>query len=501
MTLNKLYFLFAIILFQSNIVFAQTETNEIHNYFEKLHYFNQFNGNYIVAKNEIIICEKSLGFGDLDKNTTLNKNAQFPIASISKTFTATAILLLKQKNKLKLDDVVQKYLPTFPYSNITIRHLLSNTSGLVDYYNIFDSIMLNFPNKLITNSDIIPAFNQYKIPLSFSPGERFQYNNINFCIAALIIEKVSGLSYGEYLKQYIFHPAKMKNSIVPENKNLMLTNQVECYSFPSLYSMSLQNVRTISKNFKIEERNNFYGNGGIVSTTIDLYKFDQALYNGTIIGKQELEEAFTPMILNNGKTATYQLDEKQVTYGLGWEIYTDEKNGKVVFHDGSLTGLTSILMRNISKQQTIILLENTGSNSVFSASNAILNILNQQSYKAVNQNFTRLYGSTVVNIGISEAKTLLTKFLYNPEMYNVTEREINRLGYELLRKNKKIEAVETFNTITKLFPNSWNAFDSYGEALLLNNQKEEAIKMYQKSIELNPDNENGKKILLKISNN
>jgi tetratricopeptide (TPR) repeat protein len=112
-----------------------------------------------------------------------------------------------------------------------------------------------------------------------------------------------------------------------------------------------------------------------------------------------------------------------------------------------------------------------------------------------------LYGSTVVNIGISEAKTLLTKFLYNPEMYNVTEREINRLGYELLRKNKKIEAVETFNTITKLFPNSWNAFDSYGEALLLNNQKEEAIKMYQKSIELNPDNENGKKILLKISNN
>ena len=159
-------------------------------------------------------------------------------------------------------------------------------------------------------------------------------------------------------------------------------------------------------------------------------------------------------------------------------MYTDEKNGKVVFHDGSLTGLTSILMRNISKQQTIILLENTGSNSVFSASNAILNILNQQSYKAVNQNFTRLYGSTVVNIGISEAKTLLTKFLYNPEMYNVTEREINRLGYELLRKNKKIEAVETFNTITKLFPNSWNAFDSYGEALLLNNQKEEAIKIF-----------------------
>ena len=501
MTLKKMYFFFAIILLQSNIVFAQNETNEILNYFEKLYSFNQFNGNYVVAKNEKVICKRSVGFGDLDKKTALNKNAQFPIASISKTFTATAILQLKQKNKLKLDDAVQKYLPKFPYANITIRHLLSNTSGLVDYYNLFDSLMIEFPNKLITNSDIIPVLNQNKNLVSFLPGERFQYNNVNFCIAALIVEKVSGLSFGEYIKQYIFRPAKMKNSLVPDNKNIMQTKQVECYSFPNLYSISLQNVRTISKNFKIEERNNFYGNGGIVSTAADLYKFDQALYNGTLIGKQELEEAFTPMKLNDGKTATYQLDEKQVTYGLGWEIYTDEKNGKVVFHDGSLTGLTSILVRNISKQQTIILLENTGSNAVFSASNAILNILNQQPYKPVTQNFTRLYGSTLVNNSMSEANILLTKFLNNPEKYNVTEREINRLGYELLRQNKKTEAIETFSTTTKIFPNSWNAFDSYGEALLLNNQKEEAIKMYQKSLQLNPDNVNGKKVLQKISNN
>lgn len=501
MTIKKWHFLLAIIVLQSNIVFAQNETKEIHNYFEKLHTFNQFNGNYIVAKNEKIICEKSLGFGDLDKKLALNKNAQFPIASISKTFTAIAILQLKQKSKLKLDDAVQKYLPTFPYTDITIRHLLSNTSGLVDYYNLFDSIMIQFPDKLITNSDIIPAFIQYKTPLNFVPGERFQYNNINFCLAALIVENVSGLSFGEYLKQYIFYPAKMKNSVVPVNKNIMQIKQVECYSFPNLYSMSLQNVKTISRNFKIEERNNFYGNGGIVSTATDLYKFDQALYNGSLLGTQELEEAFTAMKLNNGKTATYQLDEKQVAYGLGWEIYTDENNGKVVFHDGSLTGLTSILVRNISKQQTIILLENTGTNAVFPASNAILNILNQQPYKPVTKNFTRLYGSTLVKNGISEAKKLLTKFLNNPEKYNVTEREINSLGYELLRQNKKTEALETFSSNTKVFPKSWNAFDSYGEALLLNNQKEEAVKMYQKSLELNPDNENGKKVLQKIMNN
>jgi len=255
-------------LLQNTIVFSQSTTKEINNYLENLHSINQFNGNYVVAKNEKVICEKSVGYGDYHKKIALRKNTQFPIASISKTFTATAILQLKQKSKLKLDDVVQKYLPTFPYANITIRHLLSNTSGLVDYYNIFDSVMVEFPNKLITNSDIIPAFNQYKIPLSFLPGERFQYNNVNFCIAALIVEKVSGLSFGEYLKQYIFRPAKMKNSLVPDNKNIMQTKQVECYSFPNLYSISLQNIRTISKNFKIEERNNFYGNGGCIDPLI-----------------------------------------------------------------------------------------------------------------------------------------------------------------------------------------------------------------------------------------
>lgn len=499
MTSKAFYFLFIVFL-QSNFVYAQTTTKEINNYLENLHSLNEFNGNYIVADNENVICEKSLGFGDLNNQTPLNKNSQFPIASISKTFTSTAILQLKQKNKLKLDDAIQKYLPTFPYPNVTIRHLLSNTSGLGQYYNLFDSIMTQFPDKLITNSDIIPAFNQYKTPLSFSPGEHWEYNNVNFCLAALIIEKISKLSYSSYLQKYIFKPAGMKNSIMPLDRKLPQKNQVERYTFPNLYSLSLENVKNVPEKFKIEGRSNFYGNGGIVSTIIDLFKYDQALYNGTFLGKQELDEAFTATKLNNGKMVTLQLDEKEVTYGLGWFMYTNEENGKIVFHDGAITGLTSILVRNISKKQTVIILENTGSNAVFSASNTTLNILNQQKYKPATQNFARLYGSVLVNNGIAQADSLLMKYLNNPEKYNITEREINRLGYELVRNKKIAEGVTTFNTATKIYTNSWNAFDSYGEALLLNNQKEEAIKMYQKSIELNPDNENGKKILQKIMN-
>lgn len=497
--MNPKAFTAILILFlQSNIIIAQTKAKEINNYVEQLHSLNLFNGNYIVAENSNIICEKSLGFADFNKKIPLNINSQFPIASISKTFTCIAILQLKQKGKLNLDDFVQKYLPSFPYPTITIRHLLSNTSGLGQYYSLFDSIMLEFPDKVFTNSDIIPAFNKYKTSLSFNPGEKWEYNNVNFCIAALIIEEISGLSYSSYLKQYIFEPAGMMNSIMPLDRKLPQRDQVERYTFPNLYSLSLENVKNVPERFKIEGRNNFYGHGGIVSTITDLFKYDQALYNGTFIDKQQLDEAFTATKLKNGKIATLKLDEKEVTYGLGWFIYTNEEDGKTIFHDGSITGLTSILVRNISKKQTVIVLENTGTNVVFPGSNVIMGILNNKPYKMPTENFARLYGSTLANEGSKKSNIIFKKYLKNPEKYNLTENEMIRLGYELLRNNKKTEANQTFKTTTQLFPKSWNAFDSYGEALLSDGQNEAAIKAYQTSIEINPENENGRKILQKL---
>lgn len=493
------YLLFILLLFvQNSSLFGQNKMQQVNQYFANLNHLKQFNGNILIAENNKIIYEKSLGFANFDKKNKLNKNSQFPIASITKPFTSTAILQLKQQGKLKLDDPVKNFLPDFPYQEITIRHLLSNTSGLGQYYNLFDSMMLQFPEKVITNSDIIPAFIQYKTPLQFTPGEKWDYNNVNFCISALVIEKISQLSYSDYVKQNIFQPAGMKNSIVPINRNKLQKNQVERYSFVNLYSNTLENVKTIPENFKIEGSSNFYGNGGIVSTSEDLYKFEEALFSGKLIGKEELNEAFTPAKLNNGNLAGYKLDDVEIAYGLGWEMYTNEKNGKIVFHDGSLTGLTSILAYNITKKQTIILLENTGSTSVFSVSNAMTNILNGKSFASPAENFARQYGNAVAQGKIEQAKKIFSEYQKNPKNYVITEREMNRLGYQLIRQNKKDAAISVFKTTTQIFPESWNAFDSYAEALLANGQKEDAIKMYQKSIELNPNNENGKKILQEI---
>lgn len=218
------------------------------------------------------------------------------------------------------------------------------------------------------------------------------------------------------------------------------------------------------------------------------------------MSKKELDEALTATILNDGKKVTYTVDEKEVSYGLGWEMYTDESNGKIVFHDGSLTGLTSILAHNITKNQTVILLSNTGNCPVFSITSAVFQLIDNKPYKVPGQNLSRIYGSLLENGNIEKANQLIDGYLNNPESYKATERDFNRLGYQFLRLQKSENALQTFNAASLLFPKSWNIYDSYGEALLQCGKKEDAIKMYQKSVELNPDNENGKKVLNSLLN-
>ncbi len=316
----------------------------------------------------------------------------------------------------------------------------------------------------------------------------------------MIIEKVSRISYADYLAKNIFKPAKMKNSFAPANRKIKKTNQVELYTYPNLYSTNYVNTNTLKENYQIVAKSNFYGNGGIVSTALDLQKYQNALFTYQLLGKKELEEALTATIHNDGKMVTYNLEGKETSYGLGWEMYTNESNGKIVFHDGNVTGLTSILVHNITKNQTVILLSNTASSAVFGTSNAVLQLIDNKPYKIPEQNLSRIYGSLLENGSKEEANQLIEEYLKNPSSYEATERDFNRLGYQFLRLQKSDNSLLTFNSATLIFPKSSNIYDSYGEALLQCGKKEDAIKMYQKSVELNPDNENGKKVLNNLLN-
>lgn len=462
---------------------------------------NQFNGNVLITEKGKVIYEKSFGYADFSGNKLNASNTRFPIASITKTFTATAILQLYEKGKLKINDPVEKYLPEFPYPTMKIRHLLSHTSGLQPYDNYFDSIRKEHPDTIFTNKDILTRYAALKLPLFYRPGNDCNYDNINYAFLALIVEKVSGMKYHDYLEKNIFQPAKMKNTFFPqvifynytnnEKKNLANT-----YWYPHLYSDSFVKADTVQFISNYWHAYNFQGFGEIVSTAGDLMKFDQALTNGRLLKSETLAKAYTPVLLNNGSPNPGNRNNN--SFGLGWIIENDSTYGKVVRASGGAIGLRSTLLRNISKQQTIVLIDNT-QNETDDIAKDVLKILNGGQIEPYGKSAAKEFGKILVSQGIKAADDMMQKLKADSAHYSFNENEFNNLGYDLMSNQKLNEALETFKVNTELFPQSWNVYDSYGEALLKTGRKEEAVKMYQKSVEINPDNENGKKILNELS--
>jgi Beta-lactamase class C and other penicillin binding proteins len=489
--------LFSSLLIFSTSVNAQNVYNNLDSFFSVLVKNIQFNGNVLIVEKGRIVYEKSFGYADFSDNRLNTSNTRFPIASITKTFTATAILQLYEKGKLKINDPVEKYLPEFPYPTMKIRHLLSHTSGLQPYDNFFDSLRKEYPDTVFTNKDILSRYAALKLPLFYQPGDDCNYDNVNYVFLALIIEKVSGMTYHDYLGKYIFQPAGMKETFFPKvifynYANNEKENLANTYWYPHLYSGSLVKADTVQFISKYWHAYNFQGFGEIVSTTGDLLKFDQALTNGHLLKSETLAEAYTPVLLNNGSPNPGNRNNN--AFGLGWIIENDSTYGKVVRASGGGIGLRSTLMRNISKQQTIILIDNT-QNETDDIAKDVLKILNGKHIKPYGKSAAGEYGRVLVAQGIKAAKDMIEKLKTDSAHYSFNENEFNSLGYDLMGNQKLNEALETFRINTELFPHSWNVYDSYGEALLKNGQKDEALKMYKKSVELNPDNENGKKIL------
>jgi len=294
----------------------------------------------------------------------LEKTDIFELASVTKQFTAMVIMMLKEKGKLSYDDLVEKYL-NIPYKNITIRNLLTHTSGLPDYQEIMDQHWDK--SKVAGNPDIIEYLNRYKPPSLFEPGTNYQYSNTGYVLLASIAEKASGKDFIQLSRKWIFKPLKMKNTNIrtleqkAATKNFALghilvkerSEYVRADSFPSSdYTIWLGNRK---------------GPGRISSTAEDLLKWDQALYTGKLIKQSTLDEAFAPMKLKNGE---YSL------YGFGWALRNPTKE-KTVYHTGSNPGYSTEILRYMDKKKTIILLCNNQHESFGKIINGVEKILLQ----------------------------------------------------------------------------------------------------------------------------
>jgi CubicO group peptidase (beta-lactamase class C family) len=198
-----------ILLFSLTYVSGQTKQAVLQNYFSTLAANGQFNGNILVAEKGRVIYEESFGYADFEKGIFNKKNTPFPIASLSKTLTATAILQLEQTGKLNVSHPVKKYLSWFPYESVTIRHLLSHTSGLPPYNAFFDSLRKKQPETIFTNADFKDVVVSSPKVLLYQPGEKGNYDNVNFVVLALLIEYISGTTYSNYIAKHVLQPANM----------------------------------------------------------------------------------------------------------------------------------------------------------------------------------------------------------------------------------------------------------------------------------------------------
>jgi CubicO group peptidase (beta-lactamase class C family) len=493
------------LLFQSSLnLFGQNNQARLDHYFSSLSKNKQFNGNVLVAEDGKVIYEKSFGLADFSDKTVNSITTAFPIASLSKTFTATAILQLAQLGKLRVTDAVNKYLPKFPYPSITLQHLLSHTSGLPPYNAFFDSTRKLHPDTTFTNADFMIGVTNNVKPLIYQPGERGNYDNINFIVLALVIEKVSGISFSDYISKYILRPAGMAHTYFIPLKAQYTQPINFAFAYPSLYphkySDSVIKAKEVPYIINYWSAYNFSGFGDYVSTTHDLLNYDKAYYNSKLLRKETIDGALLPVKLNNGKN-------NPGNFGWGWEIDKDSSLGKVIYHNGNATGLSCILVRNISKHQTIIIFDNIHNNNSQELAFKALKILNGIEVSVPKKSIAAEYARTLLREGTKAARDKLILLKTDTARYQLSEDEMNTIGYDFMggsnnrnpyhfpEEHKYKEALEILKLNTELFPNSWNTYDSYGEILLILGQKEEAIKSYKRSVELNPNNTGGKKVL------
>ena len=333
----------------TQLSFAQDRVAIIDSVVNDLFKSERFNGNVLVAEKGNVLYNKSFGNANESTKELLNENSIFELASVSKQFTAMAIVILKEKGKLSYEDKISTFLPQLSnYKNVTIKHLLNHTGGLPDYMDLMDSLFDK--RKIATNKDIVDLFAKHNPKILFEPNTKWEYSNTGYAFLASIIEKVSGLSYGDYLQKAIFKPLEMNNTFVYTRR--FAPKKISNYAFGYIYSDSLKKYilpDELEETKMVIWLDGIVGDGTVNSTVNDLLKWDRALYTEKLVSSESKKEIFSAVELNN---------KSKRDYGFGWALSDDETYGKIVNHSGGWPGYKTFIERHIDNDKTIIVLQN-----------------------------------------------------------------------------------------------------------------------------------------------
>lgn len=295
---------------------------------------------------------KGYGRADLVTKTPCTTNTNFRLASVSKQFTAMAVLILAERGKLKLDEKLTDFFPEFPAHGkaITVHQLLTHTSGLIDYEDV------------IPSGTTIPVLDQDVLRLLmtqdktyFPPGSQYRYSNTGYALLAMIVEARSGQTFASFLKENIFEPLKMNNTLAYEQGFSVVSNRAFGHTQRSNAWQRTDQSLTSS----------VLGDGGIYSSLADLFKWDQSLYKSKLVSERLLRAAFTP------HTPT---DKPGRSYGYGWYL-TEHRGLKVIYHSGETIGFRTRLVRIPEKEFSVIILANRADAKLEDLANRIADVV------------------------------------------------------------------------------------------------------------------------------
>jgi CubicO group peptidase (beta-lactamase class C family) len=315
----------------------------------------------LVKKGPTIIFAKGYGVREVGKADKIELNTNFRLASVTKQFTAMAILLLVHDGKLHIEDRITDIWPDFPVygRDITVRYLLTHTSGIRDYSELMEGEeKAHGPrwsvDKQIQDAEVL-ALLKAQPDGEFPPGLKWEYSNSGYVVLGMIVAKVSGMPYDEFLQKRIFEPLGMKNSIVYVKGKNEVVNRA--------YGHSKE-----GDSFKVTDQSPTsatLGDGGVYSSVEDLARWDDGLRNHTLLSEKEMQPAMTPVKKADDSPYFYPKDEKAekqaapeaVSYGYGW--FLDPYNGHArQYHDGGTLGFRTTIQRYANDNLTIIVLSN-----------------------------------------------------------------------------------------------------------------------------------------------
>ena len=318
-----------------------------------------FNGAWLYAEKGEIVSKGAMGFRDPGDTLPITEDTIFQLASVSKTFTSAAVMLIVRQGKLDLEDRITKYFPELTaYEGVTVRHLLNHPSGIPDYFDDADWFidLWKEEKRVPGNDEILRFLQETKAKPYFAPGEGLEYSNTGYNLLALLVERLSGVPYEEFLQRNIFEPAGMTATRCCHIRRdgVPFENYAQATVFED--GKWVADVDS-AEDGDVVAFDGLNGDDYVYTNIFDMLKWDRALREGKVLTLEEQQLAYTPGKLNNGEDAVYDEDEG-LGYGLGWAVGREEKLGLVVSHSGGMPGVATWFERFIDADRTLVILSN-----------------------------------------------------------------------------------------------------------------------------------------------